>query len=139
VGASAGSAGLGSASGGSAGDTSGGASRLITPRIRRLTNAEYDATVQALLGTKLALGAQFVPDARLYKYGKFDRNEAQIVEPVLARQLQQAAQHLATEYVTNELEQALPCAAHADAACARTFFEAFLPKAYRTRAARSKR
>lgn len=104
---------------------------LITPRIRRLTNAEYDATVQALLGTKQALAAQFVPDARLYKYGKFDRNEAQIVEPMLARQLQQAAEILATEYVANQLDLVLPCAAQGEATCARSFFEGFLPKAYR--------
>ncbi len=87
--------------------------------------------MQALLGTTLALGARFVPDARLYKYGKFDRNEAQIVEPLLARQLQQAAETLATEYVEKKLDQDLPCVMAADAACARQFFEGFLPKAYR--------
>jgi hypothetical protein len=103
----------------------------IAPRIRRLTNAEYDATVQALLGTEQTLAAQFVPDARLFKHGKFDRNEAQIVEPMLAGQLQRAAQSLASEYGTNHLESALPCFSQADATCARTFFESFLPKAYR--------
>lgn len=108
-----------------------GPAPVLGPRIRRLTNAEYDATVQALLGTEQELGASFVPDARLYKYGKFDRNEAQIVEPTLAHQLQQAAASLADEYVTDKLDQELPCAAQGDATCARTFFEGFLPKAYR--------
>jgi hypothetical protein len=104
---------------------------LIAPRIRRLTNAEYDATVQALLGTKQTLAERFVPDARLFKHAKFERNEAQIVEPALARQLQRAAESLAAEYVQNELRRALPCANAGDAACARSFFEAFLPRAYR--------
>jgi hypothetical protein len=104
---------------------------LLGPRIRRLTNAEYDATVQALLGTKQAPAARFVPDARLYKHGKFERNEAQIVEPALARQLKQAAESLATEYVAEALDDALPCVNQGDAACARLFFEQFLPRAYR--------
>ena len=104
---------------------------LIAPRIRRLTNAEYDATVQALLGTKQSPAARFVPDARLFEHAKFERNEAQIVEPALARQLQQAAESLALEYVENELEEALSCAPARDAACARSFFEGFLPRAYR--------
>lgn len=131
-------AGAASAAAGSATDmpaepvpTASDAAAVIAPRIRRLTNAEYDATVQALLGTETAPGAQFVPDARLYKYAKFDRNEAQVVDPMLARQLQQAAESLATEYVENTLDSELPCAPQADAACARTFFESFLPKAYR--------
>lgn len=104
---------------------------LLAPRVRRLTNAEYDATVRALLGTEQALGAQFVPDARLHKYGKFARNEAQIVEPMLARQLAQAAAALASEYVTEKLDAVLTCSSTGDAACARVFFEEFLPKAYR--------
>lgn len=119
-----------SSSGGNPDPSESGAPHLM-PRVRRLTNAEYDATVQALLGTEQALGAQFVPDARLHKYSKFDRNEAQIVEPMLARQLQQAAAALSNEYVTNKLDAALSCIGAEDAACARTFFEAFLPRAYR--------
>ncbi len=59
-------------------DAGAGTSGLEELRIRRLSNAEYDATVQALLGTELGLGAGFVPDARLHKYAKFDRNEAQV-------------------------------------------------------------
>jgi len=96
-----------------------------------MTNAEFDATVQALLGTTATLGADFVPDARQFKFGKFDRNEAQIVDPVLARQLQQAANKLAQEYVDAKLSQALSCASNGDAACAKQFFEKFLPQAFR--------
>jgi hypothetical protein len=122
------SAGAGASGSAGASSSPSEAASRIAPRIRR---AEYDATVQALLGTKQALGSAFVPDARLYKYGKFDRNEAQIVEPVLARQLQQAAEKLALEYVATQLDQVLPCASQPDAACAAQFFQAFLPKAYR--------
>jgi Protein of unknown function (DUF1592)/Protein of unknown function (DUF1588)/Protein of unknown function (DUF1595)/Protein of unknown function (DUF1587) len=103
----------------------------LTPRIRRLTNAEFDATVQSLLGTTAKFGAEFVPDARQFKWAKFDRNEAQIVDPVLGRQVQAAAQELAQEYIDTKLNQALPCAAAGDAACAQQFFAEFLPKAFR--------
>ncbi|MGC4086785.1 MAG: DUF1552 domain-containing protein [Polyangiaceae bacterium] len=122
----------GDGAGGAAAMGSGGAvSSAISARVRRLSNAEYDATVQALLDSQQAPSARFVPDARLYKFAKFERNEAQVVEPVLARQLQQAAQSLANEYVTTKLPLALPCLRDADAACARSFFEGFLPRAYR--------
>src|SRR3954462_15979469 len=61
----------------------GGTAALIQARIRRLTNAEYDASVQGLLGTKQALAATVCPpDAR---QSNFTLNDAQRVDPVLAK------------------------------------------------------
>src|ERR1044071_1789633 len=54
--------GAGPGGGGGGGTTVGGP--LLPARIRRLSNAEYDATVQALLGTTQTPSATFPPDAR---------------------------------------------------------------------------
>src|SRR4051794_1315170 len=48
----------------------------LNPRIRRLTGAEYDATVQALLAVTAAPSAAFPTEVR---QGGFTRNDAQIV------------------------------------------------------------
>src|SRR5690606_19862651 len=67
---------------------------LLPSRIRRLTNAEYNASVQGLLGTSLAPADDFPPDARQHGYTV---NEAQRVDPVIARALDEAALQLAAE------------------------------------------
>src|SRR4051812_12045094 len=41
-----------------------GGTVLLPPSVRRITNAEYDASVQALLGTTMAPSATFPPDSR---------------------------------------------------------------------------
>src|SRR5262245_66098029 len=85
------------------------AGELIPARIRRLTNAEYDASVQALLGTKQALAATtFPPDSR---QANFTMNDAQRVDPVLATQLDDAAQALVAEARSDgNLAGMSPCA-----------------------------
>lgn len=98
------------------------------PRIRRMTNQEFEASLHALLGSMTATQAGFVPDAR---QSGFVRNEGQIVDPLFARQLQQAADTAAAEYVSTKLNSAVACAASGDAACATTFFTEFLPRAFR--------
>ncbi len=102
---------------------------FLPARLRRLTNAEYEATVRSLLGTSGSIVDAFVPDAR---QSGFARNAAQIVDPLLARQMQEAADVHAAEFVSTRLPQEAPCATTtADQACARSFYESFLPKAYR--------
>jgi hypothetical protein len=117
---------------GSAGAPDPAAAALIPARIRRLSNAEYDASVQALLGTKQTPAAStFPPDAR---QGGFTVNDAQRVDPVLAKQLSAAADALATEAVANgTLARLAPCAdpQGAGAACAKTFVQTFGAAAYR--------
>ena len=104
------------------------ADRLIPARIRRLSNAEYDGTVAALVGTALAPGQHFAPDAR---QAGFTENEAQRVDAVLARQLFAAAEKVAADSRGRFAELA-PCATPADAeACARSFIAGFGARAYR--------
>jgi hypothetical protein len=97
-----------------------------------LTNAEYDASVQALLGTAQTPAATSFPlDAR---QSNFTVNDAQRVDPVLAKLLSDTAIALVTEARTNGKLAALsPCAnpTGGGAACAATFIQSFGAKAYR--------
>ncbi|HEY8927399.1 MAG TPA: DUF1592 domain-containing protein [Polyangia bacterium] len=139
-----GSGGAGSGSGG-ANAGSGGAmvstSPYIPARIRRLTNAELDASVQALLGTTTAPSVTygFPPDLRQGPAGApagaaFTVNDAQRADPVLVDKLDTAAQALVTEARGNgKLAALAPCAnpSTGGEACARTFLQSFGAKAYR--------
>lgn len=103
---------------------------LLPARIRRLTDAEYQASVSALIGSGAeGVGADFVPDSR---QSGFTVNEAQRVDPVLARQLASAAETLAADLRLHVAERA-PCADPAGGAdaCATTFIRAFGEQAYR--------
>jgi hypothetical protein len=148
AGSSSGAAGSASASGagGSAAGTGTGggtasASPYIPARVRRLSNAEYDASVQALLATSMAPSVTyaFPPDARQGPAGApagpaFTVNDAQRVDPVLADKLDTAAQALVTEARGNGKLAALsPCAdpTSAGETCARAFVQSFGAKAYR--------
>lgn len=82
------------------------AAALLPARIRRLTNAEYDASVKALIGTSSAPGEGLAPDARQDGYTV---NEAQRIDPVLGKQLAAAAEALAAE-VKSKLTELAPCA-----------------------------
>lgn len=103
------------------------ASSLLPARIRRLTAAEYGASARALLDTTQEPELEFAPDAR---QGGFTTNDAQRVDPVLARQISDAATDLAAEFKTKVDEEA-PCTNSDEEACARTFIENFGPRAYR--------
>jgi hypothetical protein len=121
----------GTGSGGSGGSGS-GSDGVIPARVRRLTNAEYDASVQALLGTTQTLAATtFPPDSR---QSNFSLNDAQRVDPVLAKALDDAGTALAAEARMNgTLARLAPCAdtTNGGEACARTFIQSFVTKAYR--------
>lgn len=110
----------------------GGTAALMPARVRRLTNAEYDASVQVLLGTRQTLAAAtFPPDAR---QDGFTLNDAQRVDPVLAKQLGDAARILAAEATQNgTLAAKAPCAdpVGGGEACARAFIKSFGAAAYR--------
>lgn len=101
---------------------------LIPARIRRLSNAEYDASAHALLGSETRPGESFAPDAR---QAGFTVNDAQRVDAVLVKQLFAAAETLAAEARPSFGELA-PCSSPDDAeGCAADFIEAFGSKAYR--------
>lgn len=143
--AGSGSDGGTSASGGSTGVGGAGpvaAAPYLPARIRRLTNAEYDASVQALLGTSKRPSAEFSfpPDARQGPSNSpagaaFTVNDAQRVDPVLASRLDAAAQALVAEArASGQLGALAPCVDSSPAggeACATTFLRTFGSQAYR--------
>jgi hypothetical protein len=135
------SGGIGSTggSGSTAGSGGSGGTSVTVPTsaylqtdLRRLTNAEYDSSVQALLGTSLTPAAStFAPDSTQSGYSV---NEAQVVASVMAKALDTAAQALVTEARGNGKLAALsPCSAPATqgATCAATFIASFGAQAYR--------
>jgi len=86
----------------------------VGPRIRRLTNAEYRATVSSALGLNVD-SVEFVPESRQAGY---TRNEASIVDPILARQLEQEARVIAAALPESSFYKGVPCTvAAADEAC----------------------
>jgi hypothetical protein len=128
----------GTQSGGSGGDAE---QALLPARVRRLTNAEYDASVQALFGTTMAPSAEFSfpPDLRQGPTNSpagaaFSVNDAQRVDPILAGKLDAAAQALVTEARGNGTLAALSPCADATAGgegCAAAFMRSFGARAYR--------
>ena len=84
--------GAGAAGGGGAGGVASD-NPLLPARIRRLTNAEYAASVFALLGVDTAASVAGFPRDATQTLG-FTVNDAQIVSSVLASQLDGSAQAL---------------------------------------------
>ena len=106
------------------------ATALLPARIRRLTDAEYQASVSVLVGDGAKdVSADFVPDSR---QSGFTVNEAQRVDPVFARQLAGAAELLAKDVRSHAAERA-PCADPVGGAeaCATTFIRSFGEQTYR--------
>jgi hypothetical protein len=105
---------------------------LLAARIRRLANAEYDASLKRLLGTSQApaVGADFPPDLR---QNGFTVNDAQRIDAVVVERLASAADELTNEARQNgTLARLAPCDGSADKrACAKSFVGTFGPKVYR--------
>ena len=77
-----------------------GGTVLLPPSIRRMTNAEYDASVQALLNTTKTPSTTFPPDGR--QLAGYTLNDAQRIDPVMAKALDEAALALVAEARTIE-------------------------------------
>ena len=106
------------------------AATLLPARIRRLADAEYQASVTALVPDAAAgITADFIPDSR---QSGFTLNEAQRVDPVFAGQLAAAATTLAAAVRKNPPASAICANPTADAdACADKFIRTFGAEAYR--------
>jgi len=98
-------------------------------RLWRLTHAQYDRTVRALLGLEAAPGEGFAPDEVV---DGFDNDaDALAVDPLLADQYRAAAEALAYQA---DLDPLLPCEGTEDTedtACAAAFIEDFGLRAFR--------
>lgn len=103
------------------------ADALLPSRIRRLSTAEYRASVRALLGDEVSIGS-LAPDAR---QDGFTVNDAQRVDPVLAQQLFGAGEAIALR-MRPRLAALAPCddPSHPEP-CARAFIASFGARAYR--------
>lgn len=110
-----------------------GGTALLPPSVRRMTNAEYDASVQALLGTTQTPSKNFPPDAR--QHVGFTLNDAQRIDPVMAKALDDAALALVTEARTgNKLLVPTGCSnpsATQAENCAQMYIQEFGRKAFR--------
>ncbi|HEX2873332.1 MAG TPA: DUF1592 domain-containing protein [Polyangiaceae bacterium] len=140
-----GSGGSGSnGAGGSGGSIATTSSDALPARIRRLSNAEYDASVRALLGSTSSPSQEFSfpPDAKQGPANSpagpaFTVNDAQRVDPVLADKLDIAAQALVAEArQSGKLAALSPCSDESAAggeACAKSFIQSVGTRAYRRR------
>ena len=126
----------GGLAGGGGGGTGGGMvgdNPLLPARVRRLTNAEYTASVFALLAVDADAAVATFPRDATQKLG-FTVNDAQIVSSVLAGQLDTIAQQIVTSAdQVGELAFLAPCAdpTSGGETCARAFIQSFAAKAYR--------
>ena len=127
----------GSAVAGNGGGGTGGSmasdNPLLPARVRRLTNAEYAASVFALLGVNADAAVATFPRDATQKLG-FTVNDAQIVSSVLAGQLDSIAQQIVTSArQVGEINFLAPCddPVSGGETCARTFIQSFAAKAYR--------
>ncbi|MDB5215239.1 MAG: Cellulose-binding domain protein [Myxococcaceae bacterium] len=96
--------------------------------VRRLTRAQYNATVRDLLGDTTSPADSFVADG---SFGAFQSNKDVPVTTLIATQYMNAAQKLAT-HATANIKSFAPCAAGGpEDKCARDTVTAFGQKAYR--------
>jgi hypothetical protein len=96
--------------------------------IRKLTNAEYDAAVQNLLGFESHEGTGFASDVR---NGLFTPSLLQRIDDTRADQLQRAGEALAKRAVAERLEALVPCHESASVECAERSIARFAARAFR--------
>jgi len=97
--------------------------------LRRLSRAEYDATISDLFDIPSAWGAAFTPDTVVNGFA--NNASALVVSPLLADQARSAAEEIAVA-VFQSPAAVLPCdAASGDAACAAAFIDSLGKRAFR--------
>ncbi|KYF66885.1 hypothetical protein BE15_29790 [Sorangium cellulosum] len=103
-----------------------------TPRLTRLTHAQYDNTIRDLFGKDMKAAASFLADPAFE--GFTNNARALTVSDRLARDYRRAAETIAESAVADEavLGKILPCAPEGDgAACARRFIQELGKRVYR--------
>lgn len=103
-----------------------------TPRLTRLTHAQYDNTIRDLFGKDMKASASFLADPA---FEGFDNNAKGLtVSDRLARDYRRAAETIAADVVVDQavLGKILPCAPEGDgAACARQLIQELGKRVYR--------
>jgi hypothetical protein len=98
------------------------------PVLRRLTRVEYDRTIESLFGFTSDWGGQFT--AEVVEHGFDNQSDALTVTPLLAEQLQAAAEAIASKAVSEALPTILPCDP-VEPGCAAEFIASFGLRAFR--------
>lgn len=99
-------------------------------RLQRLTAVEYENTVRDLLAIEVDARAELPEDDRI---GPFEGNEATAVPPYTVEIYADLAEDIAELAVAEPPPGLIPCDPQVDGAdaCARTFIESLLPRAFR--------
>jgi hypothetical protein len=121
----------GSSSGSGSGGTGSGTTDNGLPGrslIRRLSNAEYDATIQTLLGDTTGYAASFPSDSVVN--GFTNNTDVQDVGPALAEQLVVVAEKIASNAVKNP-DTLLGCPLTQGDTCVTSFIQRFGKRAWR--------
>ncbi len=103
------------------------AEKRLPSRLRRLSNAEYRATLSALLASSVELPSSFPEDVRVEG---FTSNARQGVDPTYLAEAQALARSLAAGAASERLREIVPCDAMAPG-CARRWISAWAERAYR--------
>jgi len=99
-------------------------------QLRRLSHAEYDRTIQSLLGIDSAWGRQFAADPEVH--GFENHAPSLSVSRLLADQLAEAAGALAAEAMRSRRQQLVPCEPNPDPeGCARDVIRTLGRRAFR--------
>lgn len=110
-------------------ETSSGAPRDLLPvRVRRLTNLEYESTVDAVVGAPERVADKLPPDVRREGYTS---NDDQAVPSALASRYDAIARDVAHRAVTDRLDRLVPCTEPRGPRCAETFVDTLGRRAWR--------
>jgi len=102
----------------------------VVPSFHRLNRVEYQNSVNALLGTDLAIAADLPVDSLVYG---FDNNADVAMSATLMQKYLNAAESAVKAALGSTATRGalIPCALGADNVCARSVLEKFLGKAFR--------
>jgi hypothetical protein len=101
---------------------------LLPARVRRLTNAEYEATVQAVVGAPEPIAERLPPDVRQNGYTE---NAEQTVPPAWEASLDAVARDVAHRTVAERLDRLVPCAKSPSEGCAAELVDLLGRRAWR--------
>ena len=96
--------------------------------VRRLSNAEYDATIRTLLRDETGYATEFPDDTVVH--GHTNNTDVQDVGPTLVEEFLTVAEHVATK-ATGSTDALLGCALASGEACIRDFISRFGKRAWR--------
>lgn len=100
---------------------------LIPARLRRLSNAEYEASVRVLLDTDAQVAELLPADLEVEGY---TRNGSSTVSSTYNARVRDLAERLSRQYVDGRRSQ-LSCQSEDGSACAEQFISSFAPRALR--------